>query len=70
MERALKRAELEGRADDTPDVIAKRLAIYHSETEPIVEHYRATGKPRAAARRAHDRRGLVGDLDVAQQVGA
>jgi adenylate kinase len=44
MERALKRAELEGRADDTPEVIEKRLEIYHSETEPIVEHYRATGK--------------------------
>jgi adenylate kinase family enzyme len=25
-------------------VIAKRLATYHSETEPIVEHYRRTGK--------------------------
>jgi adenylate kinase len=44
MERALKRAELEGRADDTPEVIAKRLAVYHEHTEPIVEHYRATGK--------------------------
>jgi adenylate kinase len=44
MERALKRAQLEGRADDTREVIAKRLAIYHSETEPIVEYYRATGK--------------------------
>jgi adenylate kinase len=44
MERALKRAELEGRSDDTPDVIAKRLDVYHSETEPIVEHYRTTGK--------------------------
>ena len=43
-ERALKRAAEEGRADDTPDVIRKRLAIYHDETEPIVEHYRATGK--------------------------
>jgi adenylate kinase len=42
--RALKRAELEGRSDDTPEVIAKRLDVYHSETEPIVEHYRATGK--------------------------
>jgi adenylate kinase len=44
MERALKRAETEGRADDTPEVIERRLAIYHSETEPIVEHYRVTGK--------------------------
>ncbi|MFL5926923.1 MAG: adenylate kinase [Gaiellaceae bacterium] len=42
--RALKRAELEDRTDDTPEAIRKRLAIYHSETEPIVEHYRATGK--------------------------
>jgi adenylate kinase len=44
LERALKRAESEGRSDDTPEVIAKRLDVYHSETEPIVEHYRATGK--------------------------
>jgi len=44
MERALRRAELEGRPDDTPEVIGRRLAIYHAETEPIVEHYRATGK--------------------------
>ena len=44
MERALRRAELEGRADDTREVIERRLRIYHDETEPIVEHYRATGK--------------------------
>jgi adenylate kinase len=44
MERALKRAQTEGRADDTPEVIAKRLAIYHEQTEPIIEHYRMTGK--------------------------
>ena len=43
-ERALSRARIEGRTDDTPEVIAKRLATYHSETEPIVEHYRATGR--------------------------
>jgi adenylate kinase len=44
MQRALDRARTEGRTDDTPDVIANRLEIYHRETEPIVEHYRATGK--------------------------
>lgn len=44
MQRALHRAQTEGRTDDTPEVIAKRLEIYHSQTEPIVEHYRATGK--------------------------
>jgi adenylate kinase len=44
MERALSRAALEGRADDTREVIAHRLEIYHRETEPIIEHYRMTGK--------------------------
>jgi adenylate kinase len=43
-ERMLKRAAEENRPDDTPEVIARRLEIYHAETEPIVEHYRATGK--------------------------
>ena len=43
-ERLLNRAGEERRADDTPEVIARRLEIYHAETEPIVEHYRATGK--------------------------
>ncbi len=42
--RMLERAEIESRPDDTPEVIAKRLATYHTETEPIVEHYRATGR--------------------------
>jgi adenylate kinase len=44
IERLLGRARQEGRADDTPEVIAERLRIYHSETEPLVEHYLATGK--------------------------
>lgn len=43
-ERLLGRAAQENRPDDTPEVIARRLAIYHAETEPIVEHYRATGR--------------------------
>jgi adenylate kinase len=44
IERILRRAVEEGRADDTPEAIARRLAIYHEQTEPIVERYRATGK--------------------------
>ncbi|HEX5449490.1 MAG TPA: adenylate kinase [Gaiellaceae bacterium] len=44
LQRALSRAQLEGRSDDTPEAITRRLEIYHRETEPIVEHYRATGK--------------------------
>jgi adenylate kinase len=43
-ERMLGRAGEEGRTDDTPDAIERRLRIYHSETEPVVEHYRATGR--------------------------
>ncbi|MDR0593057.1 MAG: adenylate kinase [Bifidobacteriaceae bacterium] len=41
--RLLRRAELEGRVDDTEPVIRERLAVYHRETEPIVAVYRARG---------------------------
>jgi adenylate kinase len=43
-ERLGKRAALEGRADDQPDAIERRLGTYHLETEPVVDHYLATGK--------------------------
>ncbi len=43
-ERMATRAVEENRPDDTPEVIDRRLQLYHEETEPIVEHYRATGK--------------------------
>jgi adenylate kinase len=42
-ERMLRRAAEEGRADDTPDVIERRLRLYHEETEPLVEYYRSRG---------------------------
>jgi adenylate kinase len=42
-ERMAKRAVEEGRADDTPEVIDNRIALYHRETEPITEYYRASG---------------------------
>jgi adenylate kinase len=42
MERIAKRAVDEGRTDDTPDAIRKRLEIYDKNTAPLVEHYRAT----------------------------
>ena len=41
--RALGRAKEEGRTDDTPEVVARRLAIYHEQTEPVVDRYRAAG---------------------------
>jgi adenylate kinase len=43
-ERMHGRAVEENRADDTPEAMRTRLAIYHEQTEPVVEHYRATGK--------------------------
>ena len=51
-ERALGRAHEEGRTDDTPETIERRLSIYHEQTEPVVEYYRTTGKlvPLHAAR--------------------
>ena len=55
-ERALGRAHEEGRADDTPETIARRLAVYHEQTEPVVEYYRTTGKlvPLHASRSVED----------------
>jgi adenylate kinase len=43
--RLLGRGLEEGRADDTPEAIAKRLALYHEMTEPVVEHYKQAGSP-------------------------
>jgi adenylate kinase len=42
-ERMMKRAQLEGRPDDTPEAIDHRLADFHAKTEPVVEHYRTSG---------------------------
>jgi adenylate kinase len=41
--RLLKRAELEGRADDTEEVIRERQAIYRRETAPLAAHYAQAG---------------------------
>ena len=43
-ERALGRSLAEGRTDDTAESIERRLALYHEQTEPVVEYYRTTGK--------------------------
>ena len=44
IERLHHRAVEEGREDDTPDAIARRLELYHEQTLPLVELYRATGR--------------------------
>jgi adenylate kinase len=43
VDRLLKRAEVEGRSDDTVDTIRRRQAIYRRETEPLLEVYRDRG---------------------------
>jgi len=43
MSRMRRRAELEGRQDDTEEVIARRLDIYDAETAPLAEAYAARG---------------------------
>ena len=43
IERLSKRAREEGRRDDTPEAIAKRIELYHQETAPLVSHYRLAG---------------------------
>ena len=42
-ERLRRRAELEGRPDDTDEAIRRRLDNYHRETAPLIEYYRARG---------------------------
>ncbi|KRE35823.1 adenylate kinase [Janibacter sp. Soil728] len=54
VQRLLKRAELEGRADDTEEVIRERMAIYHRETQPLSA--------------AYDQRGLLVKVDGEGQV--
>ena len=41
--RLLQRAQVEGRADDTEDVIRRRQEIYTEQTEPLIEVYRDRG---------------------------
>lgn len=42
------------RHDDTPEVINKRLAVYHAETKPLIELY--------------SQRGLVREIDASQSI--
>jgi len=41
--RLAHRAEVEGRADDTPEVIAKRLDVYDEQTAPLIDIYVSRG---------------------------
>jgi adenylate kinase len=41
LQRLLGRAAEEGRSDDTPQAIERRLELYERETAPLVEYYRS-----------------------------
>ena len=43
VQRLLERAKVEGRADDTEEVIRRRQEIYADQTEPLIEVYRDRG---------------------------
>ena len=43
VQRLLARAQSEGRADDTEDVIRRRQEVYAEQTEPLIEVYRDRG---------------------------
>lgn len=44
VERLAGRAKAEGRADDSPESVRKRLGVYESQTAPVVDFYRNAGK--------------------------
>jgi len=44
VERIAGRAAAEGRADDNPESVRKRLDVYDSQTAPVIEFYRQHGQ--------------------------
>lgn len=44
VERLLKRAEIDGRADDNYETIRERLRVFRTQTSPLIEYYTKQGK--------------------------
>lgn len=44
IDRLAGRAKAEGRADDNPESVRKRLKVYDEQTAPVIEFYRAHGQ--------------------------
>jgi adenylate kinase len=44
VERIAGRAKAEGRADDNPESVRKRLEVYDSQTAPVIDFYRRHGQ--------------------------
>ncbi|MCB0909540.1 MAG: adenylate kinase [Nocardioidaceae bacterium] len=43
VQRLLQRAQIEGRADDTEDVVRRRQEVYADQTAPLIDVYRGRG---------------------------
>lgn len=43
MQRLILRGQQSGRADDNEETIKKRLVVYHSQTQPLIEWYKQEG---------------------------
>ena len=43
MKRLILRGQQSGRADDNEETIKKRLVVYHSQTQPMIEWYKKEG---------------------------
>ena len=43
MDRLVLRGKLSGRADDNEETIRKRLVVYHTQTQPLIEWYEQEG---------------------------
>ena len=46
MENRVKENPGSARADDNPETLKKRLGVYHQNTAPLLDFYRAQGKLR------------------------
>ncbi len=44
VKRLLNRAKLEGRKDDTEEVILNRMSVYHNQTSPLIKYYQQRNK--------------------------
>ncbi|MBU6388245.1 MAG: adenylate kinase [Planctomycetes bacterium] len=47
IDRLLKRAKIDGRADDNDATIRERLRVFHDQTKPLVQYYSKQGKLRS-----------------------
>jgi adenylate kinase len=71
LERLAGRAAEEGRTDDTPEAIRKRLEIYDRETAPLVEYYRAKQANVVGIHADGPIEGVFAEIrDVLEQVGS